>query len=312
MAKAKRSTAKKSAAKKSAAKKGAAKKRAPAKKSAAKKAAPAKRAAAKKSVAKKSVAKKSAAKKSVAKKSAAKKRAPAKKGVAKKSVAKKSVAKKRAPAKKSAAKRRTPARKAAAKQVSGVPAGFHTITPSLTHEDTAAAIDWYAKAFGAKEISRMPAPDGKSIWHAEIQIGDSMLYMNDESPMSSTVAPHGPRTATASIQIYVPDADALANGAIEAGAKVLMPMADMFWGDRMGVVEDPFGHVWMISTRTKNMTEAEMAEAGAEFAKQFAGQPPEPAAEQASEPAAEQASEPAAEQASEPADEPDPAAEPAS
>jgi PhnB protein len=320
MAKAKKSSAKKSAAKKGAAKKSAAKKKsAPAKKSAAKKS------AAKKSAAKRAVAKKSAAKKSVAKRGVAKKGA-AKKSAAKKSVAKKSVAK-RAAAKKSVAKKRAPAKRAAAKKVSGVPAGFHTITPNLVFKDSVAAIEWYAKAFGAKETARMMGPDGKSVWHAELQIGDSMMYMNDESAMGAVIAPSGPKTSTAGMQLYVSDADAWASRAIEAGATVIMPIADMFWGDRMAVISDPFGHVWSISTRTKNMTEAEMIAAGIEFAKQFAaqqgGEPP-PAAEAAEEPAAaepvaaeaatapaaaEAAAEPAAEAPAEPATEA--AAEPA-
>lgn len=230
--------------------------------------------AAKKSPAKKSPAKKKAAKaptkKAPAKKvaaKAAKKIAPAKKAATRKAPAKKAVARK------PAAKRRA----AAAKGVPGVPAGFRTITPNLVYKDTAAAIDWYVKAFGAREISRMGAPDGKGIWHAEIQIGDSMLFMNDESPMTTAVAPSGPRTATAGIQLFVSDADAWAARAAEAGATVVMPVGDMFWGDRMGVVVDPFGHGWMISTRTREMSHDEMVAAGIEFARKMAAQHQAPA-----------------------------------
>lgn len=210
------------------------------------------------------------------KKSAAKK-ASAKKGAAKKATVK--AAAKKAPAKKAPAKRapakKAPARKSArAKKVAGVPAGYHTITPNLVFKDAAAAIDWYVKAFGATELSRMPAPDGKSIWHAEIKIGDSILFLNDESPMSGNIAPHGPRTATSSIQLYVNDVDAWAKRAIEAGGIARMPVADMFWGDRMGYIEDPFGHGWMIATRVREMTEAEMKAAGEAFAKQNAQQAP--------------------------------------
>jgi uncharacterized glyoxalase superfamily protein PhnB len=200
-----------------------------------------------------------------------KKSAAAKKPAAKKSAAKKPAAKKSAPAKKAAAKKAAPAkkraaaRKAAPAPVKGVPAGFHTLTANLVYKDAAAAIPWYGQAFGATELSRMSSPDGKSIWHAEIKIGDSVLYLSDESPMGSTIAPHGPKTSTAAMQIYVPDADALTARAIAAGAKVLMPLGDMFWGDRMAVVEDPFGHSWMISTRTKEMTQDEQRAAALAF-----------------------------------------------
>jgi uncharacterized glyoxalase superfamily protein PhnB len=160
------------------------------------------------------------------------------------------------------------------KKVAPVPAGYHTITPNLVYKDTAAAIDWYKKAFGAKELSRMPAPDGKSIWHAEIKIGDSILFLNDESPMTASVAPSGPRSTTSGIQLYVKDVDAWVKRAVEAGAKEAMPVADMFWGDRMGAIVDPFGFSWMIASRVKTMTAKQMAAAGAEFAKKFAAQPP--------------------------------------
>ncbi len=200
---------------------------------------------------------------------AKKKSAPAKKTAAKKSApAKKTTAKKSAPAKKTAAKKRA----APAKKTKGVPAGFHTLTANLIYKDAGVAIAWYGEAFGATQRSRMDAPDGKSVWHAEISIGDSLLFLSDESPMGSTVAPRGPKTTTAAMQLYVPDVDATAQRAIDAGAKVLMPVGDMFWGDRMGVIEDPFGHTWMISTRTRNMSEDEQRAAAEAFAKAMAAQ----------------------------------------
>ncbi|APR84086.1 Glyoxalase family protein [Minicystis rosea] len=201
----------------------------------------------------------------------------AKKKAAKKVTAKRGAAKsapaKSAPAKKSAAK------KSAAKKVLAVPAGYHTITPNLVFKDAGAAIDWYVKAFGAKELSRMPSPDGKSIWHAEIKIGDSILFLNDESPMGNSIAPSGPRTTTAGIQLYVKDVDAWAKRAADAGANVMMPVSDMFWGDRMGALVDPFGHTWMIATRVRNMTAKQMAEAGVEFARKMAEQAQQQAAQ---------------------------------
>lgn len=202
-----------------------------------------------------------------AKKIAAKKKPAAK-------AAKKS-APKRMPAAKAAKKlapKKSAAKKSAPKKPTGIPAGMHSVTPNLVFKDTAAAIDWYQKAFGATEVSRMHAPDGKGVWHAEIRIGDSMLYLNDESPMGSAVAPSGPRTSTCSIQLYVSDVDAVVKSAVDAGGALVMPVTDQFWGDRMGVVIDPFGHGWMISTRVREMTPDEMAAAGAEFARQFAAQ----------------------------------------
>src|SRR5262249_41787713 len=156
-----------------------------------------------------------------------------KKKAAAKKTAKKAAPKKAAPkggAKKRAAKKAP--KRSVARTVKGVPAGFHTITASLVFKDSIAAIKFYEKAFDAKQLSVMMAPDGSSVWHAEIKIGDSIMYMNDESPMGACIAPHGPRTSTGGIQLYVADADAWTKRAIEAGASVIMPVMDMFWGDR--------------------------------------------------------------------------------
>ncbi|MEO7327067.1 MAG: VOC family protein [Minicystis sp.] len=169
--------------------------------------------------------------------------------------------------KKTAAKKTAPKTAPPAQKTQGVPTGLHTLTANLIYEDAAAAIPWYGKAFGATELSRMSSPNSPAIWHAEIKIGDSVLYLSDASPMGSTVAPHGPKTSTVSMQIFVPDADALFQRAVDAGAKVLMPIGDMFWGDRMGVIEDPFGHCWMISTRIKDMTPDEQRTAAETFVK---------------------------------------------
>jgi PhnB protein len=153
-----------------------------------------------------------------------------------------------------------------------VPPGLHTITPGLVYKDANAAIAWYRMAFGAKPLRVMMAPDGKSVWHAELRIGDSTLFLNDESPMGTSVAPHGPRTTTSTIQLYVNDADAWAKRAAEAGATVVMPVADMFWGDRMGALVDPFGHTWMIATQVRVLNNAQMRKAGEAFAKSMAQQ----------------------------------------
>ena len=144
-------------------------------------------------------------------------------------------------------------------------------------------MDFYKRAFGATEVMRMMAPDGRSVWHGELRIGDSILFLNDNMPGSPLTPPSAQHKPTASFQIYVPDCDAVFNRAVQAGAKPGMPLADMFWGDRMGSVADPFGQVWMISTRVRVLTEDQMRKAGEEFAAEMArqhqnlgGQPPAP------------------------------------
>jgi PhnB protein len=174
---------------------------------------------------------------------------------------------KRAPGKAAAGARRGGAKKPA--QPAPVPAGMHTVTPTLMLSDCAKAIDFYKEAFGAEERARFPAPDGKSIWHAEITIGDSVVYLND--PMDPSVKPPSPEAPSpVGIWLYVPDCDALVAQATKAGASVKMPVADMFWGDRMGALLDPFGVLWTVATHVKDMTEEEMRAGGEEFARKMA------------------------------------------
>jgi PhnB protein len=169
-------------------------------------------------------------------------------------------------AKKAAAKRKAPRAKARpkAKRVGPIPEYLHSVTPHLAFKDAAAAIAFYAKAFGAKELSRMPTPDGK-VMHAEIRIGDSVLFLADESPMSPIVAPSGERTSTTSFALYVKDCDAAIARAVAAGAKAGMPAEDAFWGDRMGTVLDPFGHSWMIATQKAKLTPKQLKAAFDDF-----------------------------------------------
>jgi len=150
---------------------------------------------------------------------------------------------------------------ARARKVSPVPAGHHTVTPHLVFKDSAAAIAFYEKAMGAKELMRMTSPDGKGVMHAEIRIGDSIVYLADEMPQSPTRAPGPSNPATCSFAVYVPDCDALFQRAIGAGATQQMPLADMFWGDRMGSVMDPFGVTWMICTHVRDVGEEELRRA---------------------------------------------------
>ena len=143
--------------------------------------------------------------------------------------------------------------------VKPIPDGYHTITPYLAVEDTATAIDFYTKAFGAQEVMRMPGPDGK-IAHAEIKIGDSTLMLSDPFEQSSVRPPAERGGPTASLFLYVEDVDKTFEQAIEAGATETMALEDMFWGDRFGSVTDPFGHVWSMATHKEDLTEEEMAE----------------------------------------------------
>ncbi|HZI94659.1 MAG TPA: VOC family protein [Patescibacteria group bacterium] len=137
-----------------------------------------------------------------------------------------------------------------------VPDGFHTVTPHLTMKNAGEAIEFYRKAFGAEEIARMPGPGG-SVMHAEIRIGDSPIMLNDEFPEHGARGPKTIGGTPVSIHLYVNDVDALFDRAVKAGAKVTMPIADMFWGDRFGKLEDPFGHQWSLATHKEDVTPEE-------------------------------------------------------
>jgi len=142
--------------------------------------------------------------------------------------------------------------------VKPVPAGYHSVTPYLAVAGAAAAIAFYVKAFGAKELMRVPAPGG-AVGHAEIQIGDSRLMLADEFPDLSFRAPKSIGGTPVHLHMYVEDVDALFKRAVEAGAKVLRPLANQFYGDRNGSIEDPFGHIWHLATRVENLTPEEIA-----------------------------------------------------
>ncbi|HEY1043416.1 MAG TPA: VOC family protein [Telluria sp.] len=142
-------------------------------------------------------------------------------------------------------------------QVKPVPEGMHTVTPHLVCNGAAEAIDFYARAFGATEIMRMPMPDGK-LMHAEIRIGDSTVMLVDEMPEWKATGPRTLKGTPVTLHMYVPDADALFRRAVEAGATSIMPVEETFWGDRYGVLEDPFGHRWSVATHVKDMSPEEM------------------------------------------------------
>lgn len=160
-----------------------------------------------------------------------------------------------------------------------VPRHLSTVTASLTFKDSGAAIAFYEKAFGARELSRMNGPDGKQVWHAEVQIGDSVIYLADESPMGYAVAAPADGRPTSAIQIYVKDCDRWFARAVEAGCRPLMQVADMFWGDRMGVVVDPFNQLWTIGSRLKDLSPKQMKRANDEFIATLARQQSAPAPE---------------------------------
>ena len=158
-----------------------------------------------------------------------------------------------------------------AKATQAIPPGFHSVTPSLTVRDAAAAIEFYKKALGAEELMRMPLPNGK-IGHAEIKVGDSIIFLNDEFPEMGNKSPQTLGGNSGALYVYVEDVDKSFKRATDAGASTKMPVTDMFWGDRYGQVVDPFGHVWGMSTHVEDVEPEEMERRSKEWAKQMAQQ----------------------------------------
>jgi len=157
--------------------------------------------------------------------------------------------------------------------VKPIPEGAHTVTPNLTLKNCTQALSWYHRALGAETIMSMPAPDGKSVWHAEMRVGTSVVYANDEMPGMGSPAPTPEHPAPVSFWIWTADCDASFKRAVEAGATVKMPPMDMFWGDRTATVVDPYGYAWSFATHVRDLTEDEMRKAGEEFARQMAAKP---------------------------------------
>ena len=143
--------------------------------------------------------------------------------------------------------------------VKPIPEGYRTVTPYLAVDDAAEAIAYYKKAFGAKERGRMETPDGR-IGHAELEIGDSLVMLSDPIPEATTRTPKELGGTSASVFLYVEDVDAVVKRAVDAGATVTMEVADQFWGDRFGSVQDPFGHSWSIATHVEDVPPEEMPE----------------------------------------------------
>lgn len=141
-----------------------------------------------------------------------------------------------------------------------IPEGYHSITPVLIVKDGNAAIEFYKKGFDVEERHRMKSPDGR-VAHAELKLGDSIFMLSDEYPEMKCHSPNSIGGSPVSMYVYVEDVDELFNKAVSAGAKVLDPVKDQFWGDRHGRLEDPFGHLWSIATHKKDLSEEEMKRA---------------------------------------------------
>lgn len=141
--------------------------------------------------------------------------------------------------------------------VKPIPEGYHTLTPYLIVKDAARAIAFYQKAFGATELMRLADPSGK-VGHAEIKVGDSPIMLADEFPEMGVVGPQTLGGSPVILLLYVPDVDAQFNQAIAAGAKVLRPVKDQFYGDRSGTLSDPFGHLWTLATHQEDLSPAEI------------------------------------------------------
>ena len=161
--------------------------------------------------------------------------------------------KKKVAAKKTAPRKTTPSKK---KVVKPIPDGYHAVTPYLSIAGAGQALDFYKRAFGAREVLRMAGPDGK-IGHAEIRIGDSIVMLADESPQMGFLGPKSRGGTSVNIHLYVRNCDAVVEAAVAGGAKVTRPLMDQFYGDRSGTIEDPFGHVWYIATHKEDLSKAE-------------------------------------------------------
>jgi PhnB protein len=144
--------------------------------------------------------------------------------------------------------------------VKPIPEGMHSLTPHLICDGAADAIRFYGEAFGAVEQFRLPGPDGK-LMHACVKIGDSMLMLVDEMAGCSLLGPRTLKGSPVGIHLYVTNVDAVVAQAEKAGARVTMPAADMFWGDRFAQLEDPFGHRWSVATHQRDVSTEEMQEA---------------------------------------------------
>lgn len=147
-----------------------------------------------------------------------------------------------------------------------IPQGMHSVTPHLVCAGAAKAIEFYKQAFGAEEGARLPGPDGR-LMHASVKIGDSQVMLVDEMPEWGALGPKSLKGSPVTIHLYVDDVDAVVARAVSAGAKVTMPVAEQFWGDRYGKLEDPFGHHWSVATHVRDVSMEEAQNAMRQMAK---------------------------------------------
>jgi PhnB protein len=161
--------------------------------------------------------------------------------------------------------------KSMSKAVKPIPEGFHTVTPHLVIKGAAQAIEFYKRAFGAQVISRMDGPGG-SIGHAELKIGDSIIFLADEFPGGPCQSPQTLGGTTTTLNLYVPDVDAMFKRAIAAGGRETMAVTNMFWGDRFGQLQDPYGHVWSVLTHVEDVSRDEMEKRAQAFWAQMQSQ----------------------------------------
>jgi len=152
-----------------------------------------------------------------------------------------------------------------ATQVNPIPTGYHSVTPMLTVREVDQAIDFYKRALGAEEQARFIGPDGKSIMHAELKIGNSIIMLGGEHAEKGCLGPQSLGGTPVSLYLYVEDADKAFHRATSAGAMATMPIADMFWGDRCGQFADPFGHKWSVATRKEDLSQHELQRRGEAF-----------------------------------------------
>jgi len=151
-------------------------------------------------------------------------------------------------------------------QVKAIPEGMHSITPHLVCAGASDAIAFYKAAFNAEEGGRMAGPDGR-LMHAQVRIGDSTVMLVDEMPEWGALGPKALKGSPVTIHLYVTDVDATVAQAVKAGAKLTMPVAEMFWGDRYGQLEDPFGHKWSVATHTRDLTPEQIRQGMAQMGK---------------------------------------------
>ena len=151
-----------------------------------------------------------------------------------------------------------------------IPDGYRSVTPSFTFKDSQKAIDFYKKAFSAKVLEIFPNPNGRGVMHATLQIGDSIVMMGDEMPAGGNKSAESLGGSPLSLYLYVPDADVAFKQAIAAGATAVMPVADMFWGDRAGHLKDPFGYQWMVATHKQDLNPEQIRKGAEAFFAQMA------------------------------------------